>query len=348
MAVGTGPAQQAVVGRATAETVYEPVPLWAKVPHGFWLKEATSVAVDSEDRVYVFNRGNMPVLVFDPDGNLVDYWGNETPYEGTELFLDPYGRMMPRWKGCRFMRAHAITVDHEDNLWLVDDVGNRVTKTDKQGNTLLTIGTGQPAPRQSGRMFNRPTDAAISPTTGEIFVSDGYGNSRVHRFDAQGKHILSWGEPGTDPGEFSLPHNLALFGEDRVIVCDRENHRVQVFTLEGEFVTTWHAHKAVAVCAGRGPDTNLYVAEQGPPPVQHGVRNLGHKIQIYDRDGQRVTKFGAPLPGEAPNQFNWLHSVAVDSRGDVYAAEVSYVEVGSKLDPPRELVSLRKWRRVQG
>jgi DNA-binding beta-propeller fold protein YncE len=246
------------------------------------------------------------------------------------------------------MRAHAITVDHEDNLWLVDDVGNRITKTDRQGHTLLTIGTGQPAPRQSGRMFNRPTDVAVSPTTGEIFISDGYGNSRVHRLDPQGRHILSWGEPGTDPGEFSLPHNLALFGDDRVMVCDRENHRVQVFTLDGEFVTGWHAHKAVAVCAGRGPDTNLYVAEQGPPPVQHGVRNLGHKIQIYDRNGQRVTKFGAPLPGEAPDQFNWLHSVAVDSRGDVYAAEVSYVEVGSKLDPPRELVSLRKWRRVKG
>ena len=108
------------VGPATSETVYEPVPFWAKVPHGIWMKEATSVAVDSQDRVYVFNRGNMPVLIFDRDGNLVDMWGNETPFLGTELFEDPYGNMMPRWHGCRFMRAHAITIDHEDNLWLVD------------------------------------------------------------------------------------------------------------------------------------------------------------------------------------------------------------------------------------
>lgn len=333
---------------ATRDTVYEPVPLWAKVPHGIWLKEATAVAVDSYDRVYVFNRGNLPMLVFDPDGNLVDSWGNDDPYAGTELFEDPYGRMMPRWKGNRFMRAHAITIDHDDNLWLVDDVGNQITKTDQQGNTLLVIGTGRPAPRQSGEMFNRPTDVAVCPKTGEVFISDGYGNSRVHRFDRMGRHLLSWGEPGTDPGQFSLPHNLALFGDDAVIVCDRENHRVQVFTRDGAFVTTWHAHKAVAVFAGRGADTNLYVAEQGPPPVQFGVPNLGHKIQIYDRDGTRLTSIGAPLPGEHPDQFNWLHSVAVDSRGDIYAAEVSYVEVGSKLDPPRELVSLRKWRRATG
>ncbi|MGP3967294.1 peptidyl-alpha-hydroxyglycine alpha-amidating lyase family protein [Streptomyces sp. 6N223] len=336
------------VGPATSETVYEPVPYWAKIPHGIWLKEATSVAVDSEDRVYVFNRGNMPVLVFDRDGNLIDMWGNDTPFAGTELFEDPYGTMTPRWKGCRFTRPHAVTVDHEDRLWLVDDVGNRITATDREGNTLHTLGTGRPSGFQSGVPFNRPTDVAISPKTGDVFVSDGYGNSRIHRYDAEGTHITSWGEPGTDPGQFSLPHGVAMFGDEALIVCDRENHRVQVFSLEGEVLTTWHVHKAAAVCAGRGEDTTVYVAEQGPPPVQRGVPGLGHRIGIYDLEGRRITRFGAALPGEGPDQFNWLHSVAVDSEGSVYAAEVSYVEVGSTLDPPREMVSLRKWRRVRG
>ncbi|WP_241845207.1 peptidyl-alpha-hydroxyglycine alpha-amidating lyase family protein [Streptomyces silvensis] len=344
--MSTGPTTS--VGPATPDTVYEPVPYWAKVPHGVWLREATSVAVDSEDRVYVFNRGNMPVVVFDRDGNLVDMWGNDTPFAGTELFEDPYGNTMPRWKGCRFQRAHALTVDHEDHLWLVDDIGNRVTKTDRKGNTLLTLGTGRPSGFQSGNPFNRPTDVAVSPRTGDVFVTDGYGNSRVHRYDAEGRHLGSWGEPGSAEGRFSLPHGIALFGDDAVIVCDRENHRVQVFCLDGAFRTSWHVHRAVAVCAGRGADTHVYVAEQGPPPVQYGVPGLGHKIQIYDRAGRRVTGFGADLPGEGPDQFNWLHSVAVDSEGSVYAAEVSYVEVGSKLTPPRELVSLRKWRRVRG
>ncbi|MBT5318799.1 MAG: peptidylglycine alpha-amidating monooxygenase, partial [Chloroflexi bacterium] len=152
---------------ATSATVYEPVEGWAKIPHGIWMKEATSVAVDSDDRVYVFNRGNMPVLVFDSDGNMVDSWGNETPYEGVTLMEDPYGNMVPRWIGTRFTRAHAITVDHEDNLWLTDDSGNRMSKTDKKGNTLMTIGTGVPSPRESGEMFNRPTSVAVDPSNGD-------------------------------------------------------------------------------------------------------------------------------------------------------------------------------------
>lgn len=326
---------------------YEPVARWAKIPHGTWLREATAVAVDSEDRVYVFNRGNMPVLVFDADGNLIDQWGNDDPFSGMTMIEDPYGNRMQGWAGNRFRRAHAITVDHEGHLWLVDDVGNRVYKTTRDGEVLLTIGTGEPAPRQSGRMFNRPTDVAISSSTGEIFISDGYGNSRVHRLDPEGNHVLSWGEPGTDPGQFSLPHNLALIGDDRVIVCDRENHRVQVFTTEGEFLAARHAHKAVAVYAEKGPDPLVYIAEQGPPPVQRGVPNLGHRVGIYDADLNLVARFGAPLPGEAPDQFLWPHSVCIDSKGDVYVAEVSYVEVGRFLDPPREMASLRKWRRVK-
>ncbi|MFW6174371.1 MAG: peptidyl-alpha-hydroxyglycine alpha-amidating lyase family protein [Chloroflexota bacterium] len=331
----------------TSSTTFKPVPLWAKIPHGLWMKEATSVAVDSQDRVYVFNRGNMPVLMFDPEGNLMDYWGSEDPFTGTEIYEDPYGNQMPRWKDTWFVRAHAIFIDHEDNVWLVDDAGHRITKRDAAGGLKMTLGTGNPAPRQSGEPFNRPTDVVVHPRTEEIFISDGYGNSRVHRYDGDGKHIMSWGEPGTDPGQFSLPHNIALLDDDHVIVCDRENHRVQVFSLDGKVENTWHAHKAVAVrVSGTGDDTRVFVAEQGPPPVQNNVPNIGHKIQVYDREGNRITRFGAPLPGEQPDQFNWLHSVAVDSRGDVYAAEVSYVEVGRFQDPPREMVSLRKWRRV--
>jgi DNA-binding beta-propeller fold protein YncE len=331
----------------TENTVYEPVPLWAKLPHGLWMKEATSVAVDSQDRVYVFNRGNMPMLVFDPDGNLVDYWGNDDPYQGTELFEDSYGNMMPRAKGSWFMRPHGIFIDHDDNLWLTDDINCLMTKTDRKGNVLMRLGTGKPSAFQSGEPFNRPTDVAVHPHSGDLFVSDGYRNSRVHRYTANGRHIMSWGEPGSDEGQFSLPHDVCLVGDRHVLVCDRENHRVQMFTLDGKFVRTWHSHKAVAATAT--PDGSaVVVAEQGPPPVQRNVPNVGHKIQIYTPEGDRLTKFGAALPGEHPDQFNWLHGLAIDSQGNVYGAEVSYVEVGSKLDPPRELVSLRKWRRAKG
>lgn len=179
---------------ATTETKYEPVPGWARIPHGIWLKEATSVSVDSKDNVYVFNRGNMPVLVFNQEGDVIDMWGNDDPHRGVAMVEDPYGNLQARWKGTMFQRAHGCTVDVEDNVWLTDDVGNKIYKTDGHGKILMTIGSGVPSPRQSGRMFSKPTDTAVSPVTGEIFISDGYGNSRVHRLDPDGGHIMSWGE----------------------------------------------------------------------------------------------------------------------------------------------------------
>jgi len=328
-------------------TRFEPVPFWAKVPHGIWLQEATAVAVDSADRVYVFNRGNMPVLVFDRDGNVIDMWGNDDPGSGTRLITDAYGNALQTWPGNRWLRAHSIRTDHEDNLWLVDVLGHTITKTDRSGRELLRLGNGEAAPAQSGEPFNRPTDVAVNPANGDIYVSDGYRNSRIHRFDREGRLLQSWGEAGSDPGQFSLPHNIAMFGADGVIVADRENHRVQVFSLEGEFRTQWHVHHAVAVVGGRGTDSNVYVAEQGPPPVQHGDPNLGHRVSIYNRSGELQGRFGATLPGERAEQFLWPHSIAVDSRGDVYVAEVSYTEVGSRQDPAREMTSLRKWRRIE-
>lgn len=326
-------------------TGYEPVANWAKIPHGIWLREATSVAVDSQDRVYVFNRGNVPMLVFDIDGNLVDMWGNDDPQGGVRITTDPYGNNLQFWNGW-FMRPHGVFCDHEDNVWLVDDVGNRIHKYTGYGERLMSIGSGEAVPRQSGEMFNRPTDVTVSPANGDVFISDGYGNSRVHRLDADGKHILSWGESGTDDGKFNLPHNIAMLDDELVIVCDRESHRVQVFTIDGGFVRQWPVHKATAVnVQGKGSDARVYVGEQGPAPVQRGVANIGNRVSIYDWEGNMLDRFGNPHFGQEPDQFLWPHGVAVDSDGSVYVAEVSFVEWGRNQVPPVDNpASLRKWR----
>ena len=314
------------VGPATPETRYEPVFGWPSLPHGISFKEATSVGVDSQDRVYVFNRGQHPMIVFDREGNFITTWG-----EGL------------------FARPHDVTVDDEDNLWLADDMDHTIRKTTTDGEVLMTLGTpGKPAPWQQGGIFNRPTQAAIHPVTGDLFVSDGYGNSHIHKFDRDGKHIMTWGGSGTDPGQFSLPHNICMLGEGRVVVCDRENFRMQVFTTDGEFVEQWHMHRPMGLEAGKGEDTNIYVCEAGGPPVMAGVPNIGQRVKVLDRQGNEVTRFGNPLSGEAPDQFLAPHSLSVDSHGDVYVAEVSYTAFGSQQDPPREVVSLRKWRRVSG
>ncbi|MDA0677074.1 MAG: peptidyl-alpha-hydroxyglycine alpha-amidating lyase family protein [Chloroflexi bacterium] len=333
----------------TKDTVFEPVPGWAKIPHGFWLREATAVTVGPDDRVYVFNRGNMPILVFDPNGNVVDHWGNDNPPEDVVVRRDSYGNALQFWNTW-FKRTHAISTDHEGNLWLVDDVGCQIHKMSVTGEFLLTIGTGEQAPRESGKPFNRPTDVVVSKKTGEVFISDGYGNSRIHRYSPEGEFISSFGESGTAPGQFSLPHNLALLDDEEIVVCDRENYRVQVFSLDGEFHREWRAHKAVAVeVVGSGADARIYVAEQGPPPVQQGVARLGNRMDVFNRDGALITHFGAEHYGQEPNQFLWPHSVAVDSHGDVYVAEVSFVEWGRHQNPVVDNpASLRKWRRVRG
>ena len=279
---------------------YTPEAHWCKLPYGMTFRnDATSVAIDSKDNVYFFSRGPVPVMIFDSEGNFIDAWGEN-----------------------EFIRPHGITLDKEDNVYLIDDQGHMVEKRTKEGKLIFRIGEkGKAAERQSGDMFNLPTDAAIDPDTGEIFVSDGYGNSRIHKFDPNGKLIKSWGTPGSGPGEFSLPHNIVLTSDKKIIVADRENFRLQLFTTNGEFIDQWHIHHPMSVA--EGPDGNIFVGEMGPPPVQEGVRNLGNCVSILSPDGKIIEKLGDELPGSNPNQFVAPHGIAVDSKGSVYVAEVA-------------------------
>jgi DNA-binding beta-propeller fold protein YncE len=310
----------------TAKTKYEPEFGWAKLPHPMTFKEATSVAVDSKDNVYVFNRGKWPLMKFDKQGNFITTWGAGD-----------------------FDRPHGIRTDKDDNLYLIDDVAHMVEKRTTDGKLLMRLGErGKAAAKQEGDPFNRPTDVAVHPVSGDIFVSDGYGNSRVHRFDKNGKHILSWGEPGSREGQFSLPHNICFVGNDKVAVCDRENFRLQVFTLDGKYVQQVHAHRPIAMFGGGNAGSNIFVAEAGPPAVQAGVKRLGECVRVFDSNFNELVRFGNELPGEGPDQFIAPHGMAVDSEGSVYVAEVSYTSYSSHLEPPREVVSLRKWKRVSG
>jgi sugar lactone lactonase YvrE len=287
-------------------------------------KEATSVAVDSRDRVYVFNRGNWPVMIFDADGNFLETWG-----------------------AGEFDRPHGIFIDGEDNLFMSDDDGHFVDKRTPSGEVIFRLGErGRPAAWQEGAPFNRPTDIVVHPKSGDIFISDGYGNSRVHKFDSEGNHIKSWGDPGWMDGQFSLPHNICLLGDDKLIVADRENFRIQLFTLDGEYVGQKHMHRPIACGNSSTGDGLIFVAEAGAPAVQKGVRNLGNCVVVFDADLNEVDRFGGDLPGERHDQFIAPHGIATDSTGAVYIAEVSYTNTGSNLNPPREVASLRKWAAV--
>jgi DNA-binding beta-propeller fold protein YncE len=296
---------------------------WGTLPDGWRYVEATAVAVDSKDRVYVFNRGEHPVIVFDQDGRFLRSWG-----EGL------------------FSRAHGITIGPDDSLWLTDDGNHTIRQFTPEGKLLLTIGAaGRPADPHSGKPFNRPTHVALCPHTGDIYISDGYGNSRVHKYDPKGRHLLSWGEPGTDPGCFNVPHNMATDGDGYVYVADRENHRVQVFDANGRYQGQLNnLHRPCGLFADRRNGGRLYVGElPSHLAVNAAVPNIGARVSIVTLKGGLVARVGDRFAGEKPGQFVAPHGVAVDSRGDLYVAEVSYTAKGRHETPPREIRSLQKF-----
>jgi DNA-binding beta-propeller fold protein YncE len=304
---------------------YRPVEPWGALPEGMRFVEATSVAVDANDDVYVFNRGRHPVIVFDRGGRFKRTWG-----EG------------------RFRRAHGITIGPDGTLWLTDDLHHTIRQFTPEGKCLLTIGDPDtPSTLQGGKPFNRPTHVAISPRTGDVFISDGYGNSRVHKYDPKGRHLLSWGEPGTDPGCFNLPHNIATDAAGLVYVADRENHRVQIFDPNGRYLGQWnnlHRPCGLAFDARLG---DLFFVGELPThlAVNKDVPNLGARVSILSLKGELLGRIGGRFAGEKPGEFVAPHGCAVDSRGDLYVAEVSWTAQGSHENPPREIRSLQKFER---
>jgi DNA-binding beta-propeller fold protein YncE len=293
-------------------------------------KDVAAVAVDHKDRVYVFNRGEHPMIVFDRDGNFLRSWG-----EGV------------------FHRAHGLHIGPDESLYCTDDGDHSVRKCTLEGKVLLTIGIpGKPAPYMSGEPFHRCTHTALSPR-GDIYVSDGYGNSRIHHYSPDGRLLKSWGEPGTGPGQFNIPHNLCCDPDGWIYVADRENHRVQVFDGNGRYEAEWHnLHRPCGMFMEAKRQPLCYIGEIGPTlPINRDVPNLGPRISIVDHKGNLVSRFGAEKAGyDRPDQFVAPHGMAVDSRGDLYVGEVSYAswtQVFPDREMPRGLNTLRKLVRVR-
>src|SRR5206468_2908080 len=238
--------------------------------------EVAGVAVDKQDNVFCFSRGEHPVIVFDREGRFLRSWG-----EG------------------HVRRAHAITIDADETVWLTDDLHHTVRKFTADGKLLLTIGNpDKPSELQGGKPFNRPTHVAICPRTGSLFISDGYGNSRVHKYAPDGRHVMSWGEPGADPGQFNLPHNVATDAEGVVYVADRENHRVQIFDSQGRYQGQWNnLHRPCGLFADRRDGDHLYIGELGAGmAVNEQTPNLGPRVTVLTLKGERVCRFGGLFP----------------------------------------------------
>ena len=304
---------------------YEALATWEQLPEGMTLHECAGVAVDAEDLVYLLTRNvDNPVIVLEPDGGVLRSFG----------------------EGVFTNRTHSISVGPDGFLYCADDGSHTITKWTREGELVLTIGEpGVSSERHSGEPFNRPTDAAVSSNDGSIFISDGYGNARVHRYSAEGELELSWGEPGIDVGQFMVPHNLAIDEEDRIYVADRESHRVQIFDRDGGPLAMWNnIHRPCGMTMGG--DGLLYVGELNGVALMEGALGIGHRVSIYSREGELLARLGDPEEGEEAGRFIAPHGMAVDSRGDIYVAEVAHTIRGRHLDPPRELRSIKKLRRL--
>ena len=269
---------------------------WGNLPGGWSYKEATAVAVDSRDNAYVFNRGEHPMIVLDRDGNLVREWGHGV-----------------------FSNPHGVSAGPDDSIYCVDNADHTVRKFTPEGKLMMTLGTkDRPAAVMSGEPFNAPTHLAVDPRNGDMYVADGYGNARVHKYDPDGRLLFSWGESGTDPGEFSIVHNITVDRDGWVYVADRENRRVQVFDWNGKFETQWgNLSRAAAICVDQGDDQRVYVGEYfagissneiGPrlgPRVTEGRRDLlerdraaaGSEGDRLRPERHRSGKVGRPADG---------------------------------------------------
>ncbi len=308
---------------------YEVVDRWAKLPPGREFNaDVAAVGVDGQDRVYAFNRGQHPMVVFDREGNFLRSWGERV-----------------------FHRAHGVHMAPDDTLWLTDDGDHTIRHCTLDGKILLTVGIpGAPKPYMSGEPFHRCTHTALSPR-GDLYVSDGYGNARVHKFAPDGRLLHSWGEPGTDPGQFNIPHNICCDADGWVYVADRENHRVQVFDGNGRFETQWHdMHRPSGLHLERGGEGRFYVGELGRPLAgNYALPNIGPRARTHTQRGDPPARLGHRLAGLEPGQFVSPHGLAVDSRGDIYVGEVSFTNWGNRYKGqpyPPGLRSLQKLVKV--
>ena len=265
---------------------FEPVPSWPDLPRYWSLGACSDAAVNSNDEVHVFARGDRPLTIWNTDGTFISSWGE--------------GSFSPQ--------PHGIFIAPDDNVWLVDRDFHIATEHAPGGTLLRTLGEKlAPSPSFVGRPFNMPSGLAIAPN-GDMFVSDGYGGHRVHKFSPEGELLLSWGRQGDVPGEFALLHNIGVDRTGRVFICDRENNRIQIFDADGNFLEQWPGLDAPGDVWIRGDI--VYVLEQGG----------GGGVSIRTLGGEAIASWKGTDAGR--EGMNGAHGICVDSQGCVYVTQI--------------------------
>ena len=278
----------------------------AGAPGGLWnLIQVPGVAVDARGHVLVLHRGAHPILEFESDGKFVRSWGDGMFSEGKVVAVAQSDRAPGASgysavygpAGCDSCGAHSVRVDLEGNIWVVDAPAHVIYKMNAHRKIIMQL--GRKGVSGMGRnTFNLPTDVAFAPT-GEVYVSDGYGNPRVVKYSREGKYLLQWGSRGSGPGEFQLPHNVAVDARGRVYVTDRDNRRIEVFDSNGKFLDQWPEIGGVSA---------LRITKD---------RRIWTDGVLRELDGKVV--------GRLPADRGGTHGIAVSDSGDVYVGQLTGV-----------------------
>jgi NHL repeat len=327
---------ESLVAQQPPEIRYTSVADFLKLPGDIYLGEAVGVAVNSKGHVFVFSRGNSTGPAYGASGAQL------LEFDADGKFLREIGHNLYAWSF-----AHAVKVDKQDNIWVTDKGSDMVIKFSPEGRVLMVFGRKQeasdegtgplkhvkpPLPAVDG-MFRQVTDVAWD-SAGNAFISDGYINSRVAKVDKDGNWVKSWGEPGDQPGQFNVPHSIAVDAAGKVYVADRGNRRIQVFDGDGKFLRQMtidvpappDAHAAIGnkptatagtmapgapwtVCITPGPKQVLYTSDAFPGRI--------YKLSL---DGKVLGMFGKA--GKQPGQFGWIHEIACPSENELYVAEI--------------------------
>ena len=304
----------AIVG--SGDYRYERVESWPKLPKYWSFGEPMDAAINSLGEIYVVSAfDERPLTIWDADGHFVSSWG-----EGTFSIM-----------------PHGLYIAPNDNVWIVDTYFHIATEYTPDGKPIRTLGNKlRPSPTWEGKFvhskpFNLPAGLAIAPN-GEIYVADGYGAHRVHKFNSDGELLLSWGRQGTGPGEFALVHNVWIDRNNRVFICDCENNRIQIFDDQGAYLEQWEMPNPTGICIR---DDIVYVAELSPEPENDPDTGSGG-ISIWTLEGELITRW-VGNEGTGKGTVMGCHDLCVDPQGNIYVCD----ERGRRISKIDSLVKTR-------
>jgi len=288
---------------ADTDVKYVVDPSWPQRPSQFMWGDMTGVAVDAHGSMWIFNRGKPFIQIYETDGRFVRAWEDAT-----------------------FKFSHHLKIDHEGNIWTSDAGMHIIQKWTPEGKLLLTLGTPGKAGCDESH-FDKPTDMAVTKS-GDIFVSDGYGNTRVVHFDKEGKFIKAWGTRGDGPGQFVLPHAIAVDSKGRIYVADRNSARIEVFDQEGKLLAVW-PDLIMPWGLWVSPQDEIWVCGASPARDQAGkwiIAPPNDQVMIkLTSDGKVAGKW--PIPKgqdgvEKAGEVNWVHCIALDNKGNIYLGDI--------------------------